>query len=190
MMVSMTSACLACSGGEGACPAHGSHLAELEVTLDIGQRLDNRGQYHCQDRCLDHLGDHAGSSSDAGFRCDAGETGASSSALKYRYLPWARCRSAAGSPSGLTATCTFPSTSWNTACTVASRPARNRSCASVPRGDPARAAPGSIRTLLPRATGTPSMMTWSLSGDTLVSAPGSHHGTSGDAGPSACAERR
>ncbi len=40
-------------------------------------------------------------------------------------------------------------------------------------------APGSIVTLLPRATRTPAMTTWSVSGDTLASAPGSHHGVCG-----------
>ena len=37
--------------------------------------------------------------------------------------------------------------------------------------------PGRILTLLPRATRTPAMITWSVSGDTELSEPGSHQGT-------------
>src|SRR6185437_6491968 len=47
------------------------------------------------------------------------------------------------------------------------------SCAS------ARRAPGRILTLLPRATRTPATSTWSVSGETEVSAPGSHQGCDG-----------
>ena len=53
---------------------------------------------------------------------------------------------------------------------VATRPARNMSCAS------ARRAPGRSRTRLPLATATPPTSTRSVSGDTEASAAGSHHG--------------
>src|SRR5437588_12679828 len=47
------------------------------------------------------------------------------------------------------------------------------SCAS------ARREPGRILTLLPLATRTPATSTWSVSGETDASAPGSHHGRDG-----------
>src|SRR6202042_669113 len=112
-----------------------SHVFDLEVALHVGQRLDDQGHGGHEHRCLDQVADHASSS-----------FGSISSGAKYRNLPWLLCNSASGSPDGLTATCTWPSTSNSTACTSASRPARNRSWAS------ARREPGRMMTLLPRAT--------------------------------------
>src|SRR5262249_44390174 len=147
--------------GLSACPP-ASHLPDLEVALHVGQRLDDQGHDGHENRCLDQVADHASSPS-----------GSISSGAKYRNLPWLPCSSASGSPAGLTATCTWPSTSNSTACTSASRPARNRSWAS------ARRAPGRRTTVLPRATRTPRTMTWSVCGDTESSEPGSHHGADG-----------
>ena len=79
----------------------------------------------------------------------------------------------AGSSSSTTATCRSSSTSSKTAWTRAVRPWRNMSWASVPE------LLGDSRTLLPRATRTPSTTTASVPGDTERSAPGSHHGAAG-----------
>src|SRR5579883_2049151 len=136
------------------------HLAELEVALDVRQRLDDRREHEREQRRLDQPGNHRCSSLGPELARSRGST---SSGAKYRNLPWLRCRSAAGSSGTLTARCTAPSTSNSTASTTASRPARNRSWAS------ARRAPGRIRTLLPRAMRTPAMSTWSVSGDTEAS---------------------
>src|SRR5580704_4296420 len=115
-----------------------SHLSELEVALHVGQRLHDQGQHGREHHCLDQVADHA---------CFS--FGSISSGAKYRNLPWLLCSSASGSSAGLTATCTWPSTSNSTAWTSASRPARNRSWAS------ARREPGRMMTLLPLATRTP-----------------------------------
>src|SRR6185437_13950874 len=72
------------------------------------------------------------------------------------------------------------STSYRTAWTSASLPARNMSWAS------ARRAPGRSTTRLPRLTSRPPMMTVSVSGDTEASASGFHHGAAASpAGPAA-----
>src|ERR1700744_3981203 len=151
-------------GGPCALTPHPLHRPEFPITLDVGDGHDDHGHDHRQDRhqqAYEDLSDHGCSS------CPGGRPiGSSSSGAKYRKRPWARCRSAIGSATGVTATWTWPSTSCRTASTKASRPTRNRSWAS------ARRAPGRIRTLLPRPTMTPSITTSSVSGDTELSEPG------------------
>src|ERR1035438_4996190 len=81
--------------GEGS-PVRGRrcelHLAEFEVALDVGQRLDDRGEQHREQARLDQFRNH-----------ELPPSGSTSSGAKYRNLPWLRCISAAGSSSGTSA---------------------------------------------------------------------------------------
>ena len=85
--------------------------------------------------------------------------------------PATRAASVAGSSSTVTATCSSPSTSWNTPATVASMPARNMSWASARRR---RAQPHAGARARPRRR---RRRTVSVHGSTAASTAGSHHGS-------------
>src|ERR1700730_15751700 len=98
MIVSIDLPALSGSGCASLPARTASHLAEFEVTLDVRQRLDDRGQDRREHGGLDQLRNHG-----------LPPSGSISSGAKYRNRPWLGCISAAGSSSGMSARVTLPS---------------------------------------------------------------------------------